>query len=195
MRIEIHEESAAELDAYARVPIAFRVERALEVTVVGGGFGGFKLRERPVEPPWTKDYDAVAGDPPTAWPSRFDVSNWGFLCARLDGERVGGATIALRTPGVLLLEGRDDLAALWDLRVAPAARGRGVGTRLFEAASAWATTRGYRWLKIETQNINVAACRFYASRGCALRAIDRFAYPDLKGQVQMIWSRELGPAS
>jgi len=65
MRIEIHEESASELDAYAQVPIAFRVDRAFEVTVVDGGFGGFALRERPVEPPWTKDYDAIAGNPPT----------------------------------------------------------------------------------------------------------------------------------
>ncbi|MEN8162240.1 MAG: hypothetical protein ABFS41_19370, partial [Myxococcota bacterium] len=116
MEIEIHEESADQLGAYARVPIAFRVNRALEVVVLDRGFGGFALRERPVEPPWTKDYDAIAGNRPDEWPGRFDVSSWGFLCARIDGGRVGGATIALRTPGVLLLGGRHDLAALWDLR-------------------------------------------------------------------------------
>ena len=30
--------------------------------------------------------------------------------------------------------------------------------------------------QIETQNVNVGACRFYAAMGCQLGAVSRFAY-------------------
>jgi hypothetical protein len=58
-----------------------------------------------------------------------------------------------------MLNGRNDLAVLWDVRVHPEYRGRGVGHRLFTAAAEWARTRDCRVLKIETQNINAPACR------------------------------------
>jgi len=99
--------------------------------------------------------------------------------------------VARDTPGVHMLENRRDLAVLWDLRVAPARRGAGVGTALFRAAAAHASAHGCRQLKIETQNINVAACRFYARRGCTLGAIHRFAYPGLPDEVQLLWYRTL----
>jgi GNAT superfamily N-acetyltransferase len=60
---------------------------------------------------------------------------------------------------------RSDLAVLWDIRVQPERRGRGVGKALFYASVDWACRRGCRQLKVETQNVNVAACRFYASQG------------------------------
>jgi phage shock protein A len=90
-----------------------------------------------------------------------------------------------------VLERRADLAVLWDLRVAPALRGRGVGAALFRAAEAWALARGASWLKIETQNVNVPACRFYARRGCTLGAIHRFAYPALPEEAQLLWYKPL----
>jgi GNAT superfamily N-acetyltransferase len=90
-----------------------------------------------------------------------------------------------------MLEGRRDLAVLWDLRVAPEARGQGVGAALFQAAEAWAAARGCRQMKVETQNVNVPACRFYASQGCVLGAIHRFAYPELPHEVQLLWYRDL----
>jgi ribosomal protein S18 acetylase RimI-like enzyme len=78
--------------------------------------------------------------------------------------------------------------------VAPDARGRGVGGALFRAADAWAASRGCRRLEVETQNVNVGACRFYARQGCALAAIDRLAYPELPDETMLLWCRELaGP--
>jgi hypothetical protein len=41
-------------------------------------------------------------------------------------------------------------------------------------------------LKIEPQNVNVQACRFYQNMGCTLGAIDRFAYPGQAGEVQLL---------
>ena len=55
--------------------------------------------------------------------------------------------------------------------------GGGIGSGLFRAAGDRAGARGCRWLKIETQNVNVAARRFYQKMGCTLGASDRFAYP------------------
>ena len=70
-----------------------------------------------------------------------------------------------------MLEGRRDLAALWDIRVSPNARRQGVGSALFERVEAWAGLHGCRQLRIETQNTNVQACRVYERQGCQLRVI------------------------
>ena len=99
--------------------------------------------------------------------------------------------IAGQTPGLHMLGGRDDVAVLWDIRVSPRERGAGIGSALFRAAGDWARARGCRWLKIETQNVNVSACRFYQKMGCTLGAIDRFAYPGQPAEVQLLWWRAL----
>ena len=93
-----------------------------------------------------------------------------------------------------MLEGRDDLAVLWDLRVSPDARGQGIGHHLFAAAEDWARARGCREIKIETQNNNVAACRFYARQGCVLQTVRENAYPDLPDETQLIWHKPLTAA-
>jgi GNAT superfamily N-acetyltransferase len=194
MRIEIAEWSAADLAAYARIPIAFEVTRVYEVVAGDMSSGRFRLEEQPVARPWIKDYDAAVGEGPLTWPARFDVSRWGFLVAlegAVSSRRLGAAAVAYDTPGLHMLEGRRDLAVLWDIRVAPEARRCGVGTALFRSAGAWAAARGCRQLKVETQNINVVACEFYAGQGCALRAADPHAYPGLPGEVQLLWYKDL----
>lgn len=193
MVIEVVEDSAAALSEYARIRIAFEVTEIFEVAARDDDSGGFALTRRGLAVPYLKDYDAIDEESPARWPERFDVSNWVFLTARGDGRRVGGAVVAFDTPGLDLLEGRGDLAVLWDIRVAPEARGRGVGSALFRAAEAQAGARGCRQLKVETQNVNVPACRFYERHGCELRAVNRFAYPQLPGEIQLLWYKELSP--
>ena len=58
-------------------------------------------------------------------------------------------------------------------------------------AEAWARACGATWLKVETQNVNVPACRFYARQGCVLGAVDRFAYPALPDEVRLLWCKHL----
>lgn len=188
-RVEITEEAPGDLAAYATVPIAFEVRGVLDVDAPDGGLGGLALRYRPLARPWVKDYDAPpAGTPPTRWAERVDLGGWGVLVARVDGERVGGAVVA---PPASVTE-----ATLWDIRVAPEWRGRGVvGAALFEAAEAWARSRGATALVVETQSVNVAACRFYARRGCVLAAVDRFAYPELPDEVRLVWRKSLAAPS
>jgi len=177
------------LQEYCSIPIALRVTEVLDVTVRASGLGGLSLRERGLTTPFLKDYDAL--ESPLQWPNRFDVTNWQLHGAYIAGRRVGGAMTVFDSPELLMLEGRRDLAVLWDIRVAPAARRQGVGAALFSAAEAWSRERGCRYLKVETQNINVPACRFYARRGCELGAIHRFAYPELPDEVQLLWYKDL----
>ena len=159
MSLDIREEAitSAVLSEHAAISIAFVVNRVLEVRLLDGGLGGMSLTETGVTSPYVKDYDALQGAGPQCWPGRFDVSNWGLIGARRDGASAGGAVIATRTPGLDMLGGRDDIAVLWDIRVSPRERGRGIGSALFRAAGEWAGARGCRWLKIETQNVNVPA--------------------------------------
>ncbi|MGD8398791.1 MAG: GNAT family N-acetyltransferase [Anaerolineae bacterium] len=193
--IDIHERGADCLGEYATVPIAYTVRTMLVPAPIAGGLGGIALREEPVEPPYVKDYDAAPGGLPTTWQREWDLSNWGFYLARdAAGAVVGAAAVAFETPAVNMLEGRPDLAVLWDIRVDPGHRGRGIGARLFAAAARWARARGCTQLKVETQNVNVPACRFYTAMGCHLGAIHRYGYagrPHVAGETMLLWYRDL----
>ncbi len=188
MNIEVIEEPAAVLDAYGDIPITFEVTEELEVTTERGG--GFRLQARPLTQSYLKDYDTI-GLRPERWAERFDLSGWGFFSAVKAGQCLGRAAVARDAPILELLEGRLDLALLWDLRVAPSARRGGVGSALFHAAVAWAAARGCRQLRIETQNNNVAACRFYARQGCELLTVRRGAYPEVPDEIQLVWFKDL----
>jgi ribosomal protein S18 acetylase RimI-like enzyme len=191
--LKIQQEALTEgaLREHGRISIAFVVDRILEVTLADGGLGGMALTMTPVANPYVKDYDAIKGEGPARWAARFDLSTWRLITARRDGTRVGGAVLAFQTPDLHMLGGRDDVAVLWDIRVAPDQRGTGVGSALFRAAQSAASERGCGWLKIETQNVNVAACHFYQRMGATLGAIDRFAYSELPGEVQLLWWKAL----
>lgn len=187
---DVRLESIATLESHGETSIQFEVSTVLDIDLVDRGLRGVLLSERAVDEPWVKDYDAAGGGP-TRWASRFDVSSWGMFAAYREGDRIGGAVIAVDTPELHLLRGRRDLAVLWDLRVAPGSRRSGVGSALFDAAAAWARDRGCRALEIETQQVNVPACRFYQRMGCSLAALDRFAYAELPDEAQLIWHLDL----
>jgi streptothricin acetyltransferase len=179
---------------YATVPSVFEVRALLHPTLRDGGLGGITLRRETLHTPYRKDYDASEGGGPQAWAREWDLTAWGFFLARGSGRCVGAAAIAFGTPAIDLLDGRDDLAVLWDIRVHPGFRRQGLGRRLFQRAAGWARARGCRALKVETQNINVPACHFYAAQGCRLGAIHRHAYtrhPDLAHETMLLWYLDL----
>lgn len=194
MLVDIVEEDATSLEAYAAVPIRFEVFSVVEAHRPGAS-GEFLLEERRVSAPFEKDYDAVPGNSPLEWATRFDLSGWGFLAARSNGVRVGGATILMAPRNAELPGAEEDLAVLWDIRVAPEWRGQGVGSALIEAAERWASRHGARRLQVETQNINVPACRFYARHGFTLEAVNHFAYGNLPGETQFLWYKTVATES
>jgi ribosomal protein S18 acetylase RimI-like enzyme len=188
MDVDIREEPLAELGGYATITIAFEVARVLDV---GGKSGAWTLTERPIDNPYIKDYDANEAERPSSWARRFDISKWVMLVARHEDQPIGVAVIAMDTPRLDMLDGRKEVAALWDIRVAPAHRGRHVGTALFDAVERAALERSCTLLKVETQNINVAACRLYEGRGCRLERVEPGAYPEFPDEVRLIWAKTL----
>jgi GNAT superfamily N-acetyltransferase len=190
----IEEVGPERLADYAGVSIAFVVETVLEIDPAVGGLGGIGLREVAIEESYVRDYDAHENAGPPTWPNKFDVSNWAFFLAMKGSRPVGAATVAFDTPGVHMLAGRKDIGVLWDIRVAPELRRSGIGRNLFREAVRWVRRRGCRQLKIETQNVNVPACRFYFEQGCHLGEINRYAYatsPEVAHEVQLIWYLDL----
>jgi len=187
MGVEIQKESAAVLREYGSIPIAFSIDEIYDV--VDEIDGRFSLAARRLPDPYVKDYDAL--EPPAEWQRRFDVSGWAFFSALADGQRIGSAIVAWRTPGLDMLEGRSDLAVLWDIRVVPSKRRQGIGAALFGTAAAWASGQECRELKVETQNVDAAACRFYMRQGCVLRAANRGAYSKCPNEIQLLWYKKL----
>ena len=169
MIVHVAEERSTSLREYARIPIAFEVREILEVGESASSRGSNRvvLTPRPFEAPYVKDYDVDGG--PEAWEARFDLSQWRFFVARVSGERVGGAAVVFRAPGMDMLRDRTDVAILWDIRVAPTARRHGVGAALMGSVEAWSAAHGARWLEVETQNINVS--RMPILRATGLRAV------------------------
>jgi len=184
VRVDIEEEAPSDLRNYSTISTAFLVEKILDFEELDDDLRVF---ERIVEEPFWKDYDTLEG--PVTWVQKFDISRWGLLGAFVDNRRVGGALIAFDSAGVEMLEGRKNLAVLWDLRVHAEYRHKGIGTALFRAVEHWATSKGCTELKIETQNTNLPACRFYERQGCSLRQVNPGAYPALPDEVQLIWSK------
>ena len=191
MPVKIIEVGSERLGEYASIPSKVLVTQRLDVDLVQGGLGGILLNLVTVEKPFTKDYDSY-GEIPTDWSRKFEVSNWVFFLATEGVRLAGGAVVAFNARGVNMLEERSDLAVLWDIRVVPAFRGAGIP--LFRYAAEWSRKRGCRQMKIETQNVNVPACRFYHRMGCSLGEIRRFGYaaiPAVADEVMLNWYLDL----
>lgn len=173
---------------YDRIPMLVHVASYYKIVKINRGLGGFTLVETPIES-YIK-YFCVGNDESVERWKRFDLSKWAFFMA-FDGERpVGAATIASRDKEVNMLSGRNDLAVLWDIRVDDAYKHQGVGQALFDMAVDWSRNQGLVQMKIECQNNNVPAVRFYHKQGAVLSAIDEYAYynePEYRHETQFIW--------
>jgi GNAT superfamily N-acetyltransferase len=191
MEVEILPVNKETLDRYCAIPSYFEVDSKLDVQVLDDGFAGVIFNEQKVAKPYTKYYGET--EEPFSW-LNFDTSTWMIFLEYEGKTLVGGLTIACKTPELRMLNGREDLADVWDIRVHPDYRHRGIGTKLFTKAVTWARSKGYKQLCVETQNVNVRACRFYLKQGCTLGAINRYAYyanPAVKNEVQLIWFMDL----
>ena len=185
MSIIVRRDQPPSLADYGAVPISFTTTTILRIEWRSNGLEGIRITEVPIDPPLAKDFDD--GEPVSHWLQFGEISHWGFFGAYDAGRRVGGAVVAHRTPAVRMLEGRTDLAVLWDIRVAPSHRSRGVGSRLLQAATRFAWDQGCTVLKVESQNTNPAACRFYAKHGFNLGGVREHAYAEHPEEIQLLW--------
>lgn len=179
----------ASMEAYARISTAFLVEMQFVFSSDLSAPAGVRLDAVSVASPFVKDYDALPDNHPTHWPRRFDTSRWRVFGAFVGHTRVGGAILI---PATDRAPDRG-VAGLWDIRVAAKWRRRGVARALWATIEGAAMAGNASALDIETQQINVAACRFYAANGCVLASVDAFAYPGLPDEVALRW-RSVLPA-
>ncbi|MGZ9585683.1 GNAT family N-acetyltransferase [Paenibacillus marinisediminis] len=63
-----------------------------------------------------------------------------------------------------------------DIAVAQEWRHKGVGTSLLEKAAEWAKQNQHIGLMLETQDVNLSACRFYAKNKFIIGAVDTMLY-------------------
>jgi ribosomal protein S18 acetylase RimI-like enzyme len=196
MPITIQEIDTDQFPHYGAIPNSYRVTSMFRIEVIDGGLGGFRLVEEHLAEPYVRDYNSAGDDNPAAWSAEFDLDRWGiFLVTDGGGHPVGGAAVAIDAP-VYPMDHfqRPDLAVLWDIRVHPDHRGRGIGSRLFNHAANWARLGGYGQLGLETDSTNVPACRFYRRQGCELGAIHRFGYigvPEVADNAMLLWYLDL----
>jgi len=180
------------LERYSKIPIKFEVCSVFRLKNKGHGLDGIDFIEEKIKEPYIKDYNS-ADETIEDWRKEFDMSNWGVFIAEHHRCIVGGITIAYDTPGVNMLAGGDDISVVWDIRIHPDYRRKGIGSRLFDYAVEWSKQRNCKYLKIETQNINVPACKFYVSKGCELGFVDKYAYQKegLEDEIKLVWFKKL----
>ena len=133
--------------------------------VLDAADGIISYRTLPVDPylkrypPDPYDPAAYVGSPEKA-----------IYLAYLDGQVVGQ---------IRLGSWWNRFAYVEDIVVDPAHRRQGVGRALLEQAFTWARQGGFPGLMLETQNINVAACRLYERCGMSLGGFDTCLYQGL----------------
>lgn len=178
-------------DKYDNIPMLVEVKSILKLEKIEDGFGGILLKETPTRE-CIKDlgqYEEAA-----KYEEQFDITNWAFFMAFDNEVPIAAVTVASRTKGVQLLCGRDDMSVLWDIRVDGRYKKQGVGTKLFNMAAQWSKSNGLKQMKIECQNNNVQACKFYHKQGAVLGKIDEYAYYEdieIRDEVQLIWYLDL----
>ena len=132
------------------------------------------------------------GERTSRWKELFDLDNWKFFVAyNQDNKMIAGCTVATKTDDCIMLENRDDLAVLWDIRVDDKYRHRGIGQKLFDMAKTFAKENGFKQLKVECQNTNTAAVNFYRKQGMVLYSVNEHAYPDCPEEIQLLWYLDL----
>ena len=176
---------------YDEVPMVVHVKTVLVPRKLNNGLGGIIFDEIEVEP-YIRN---IAYDAASDYTKEFDIRNWAFFMA-FDGEKpVGAITAASKTKEIYMLDNRDDLSILWDIRVDDFYKRMGVGTELFKRVVDWSRENGLKQLKIECQTNNVPACKFYAKQGAILREYNEYAcvnFHDVREhEIELIWYLDL----
>lgn len=178
-------------EEYDNVPMRVNVNSHYELVKINNGIGGIILKEVPVEK-YVRDFAKHAKA--TEFSEKFDITNWSFFMAFDDEKPIGAVTIVSRTDDIHMLDGRYDMTVLWDIRVSDTYKHQGIGQKLFDLAVEWSKRNGFKQMKIECQNNNVPACKFYHKQGAILGTIDEYAYIDdvnSRLEVQFIWYLDL----
>lgn len=175
------------LEEYGDIPFSYDTNQMYEIKKIDNGLGGMLLELVNV-PIYHKDF----GTRTKRWKELFDLTNWKFYVAyNENNEMIAGCALATKTSNCNMLEGRDDLAVIWDIRVCDKYKHMGIGQKLFDMAKCYAKENGFKQLKVECQNKNPVAVKFYHKQGMKLCTINEYAYKDCMNEVQLLWYLDL----
>lgn len=174
------------LKDYESIDMKFTTNKIYCLNKVDNGLGGILLEEKEVEK-FSKDF----GNKVSSWIKKIDKSNWKMFIAKDDNKIIGGCIIASKTANVNMLEGCNDLAVLWDIRVLEKYKNQGIGYNLFNLAKKWSKDNNFKQLKIECQTNNYNAVKFYHRQGSVLGAIKEHVYDNYPDEVQLLWYLDL----
>ena len=173
------------LETYAGISAEYEVTARVDIDALHHG----DLVPFPVDPPYTKSLD---DEDPRDWPLFYDLEDWALLFAVEDGTTVGACAVATGVTSVYF-DSEPWEALLWDIRVSPEHRGRGVGKALLCAAADWARAEACLALLIETQDTNFAACKLYRSAHGSLSVVRPGAYASHPDEALIVWRLSLSP--
>jgi len=151
-------------------------------------------------------HEPIFGRPVAQWPRTPVPAYRKDYRAHAESESAGDASDALFLAwGDQMPVGRAMISRNWnnyalvdDIAVDAGWRGAGVGRLLMDACVAWSRDEGLAGIMLETQNNNIAACRFYERYGFELGGIDRLLYRGLDPQsreIALLWYLRFDGAS
>lgn len=134
-------------------------------------------RTAPVEPPYRKNY----GFDTDELAEYLNMPDGGLFVAQMNGCPIGYLIVS---------QSWNNYAVIEDIAVDAPHRGSGVARLMMDAAVEWARGAALAGVRLETQSINVAACRFYERYGFLLGGHDRYLYRGLHPEcreVALFW--------
>jgi len=99
-----------------------------------------------------------------------------------DGDKPAGQ--------IILLKYWSGYCYINDIPIDKNYRGKGIGKLLIEKAIEWAKGKNCMGMQVETQDVNVNACKFYERLGFVLGGVDMFRYKSSeteKDEVALDW--------
>ena len=145
----------------------------------------FQLRLEALPQPYTRDFrSGLTAEDMQRYQGLLaqGLSLGAYAAGQLAGVAIGGA------------EEWNGTLWIWEFHVAPTFQGRGIGRSLMDRLADLARPAGLRTLRVETQNTNVPAIRFYRRVGFRMEAVDISFYTnhDLdSGEVAVFLKRRL----
>lgn len=160
MQIEIKQINQENQFDFGTCDASFTVDSRLILTIAHGKIV-YTIRE--VVPPYIKSH----GPRRTDFAEYADANDRMIFLAYVDHQIAGEVRIT---------EPWNKYALIDDLVVAPKYRGQGVGRQLIQQCITWAREKRFPGVTLETQDINVPACRLYKSCGFELCGFDTHLY-------------------
>jgi ribosomal protein S18 acetylase RimI-like enzyme len=170
--LEIRPLTAEDIPRLSEIRPTYRTDTILAIEHSGSGYQvGWRLTERRLAQPFDKGglYD-------------FTPEMQQNIRARLNRGEAAYQRVAVadgqRLVGVLdmLWQAWNETAFIYNLMIDLDFRGQGIGQRLWHMAVRAAKNWNARAITLETQQTNIAACRFYARMGCRLVGLDESLY-------------------